>query len=149
MDAPRPIDKFRMLEGVLASRLSDASTPGEVVRQAVDALGRSGTRSVHEVTQRVGLSQRRFIEVFKTRVGLTPKLFHRVRRFQRAVAHVQRAEATDWSDLAVDLGFFDQSHLIRDFAEFSGFSPAEFARHLRELERRGAHLKRHHLPLAD
>src|SRR5262245_49978262 len=92
--ATRPVDKFRVLEGVLASRLSDTSTDSDVVRFAVDALSRSGARRVHEVTQRVGLSQRRFIEVFKTRVGLTPKLFHRVRRFQRVVAHVQRVAAT-------------------------------------------------------
>jgi AraC-like DNA-binding protein len=54
----------------------------------------------------------------------------------------------EWSHLAVDCGFFDQSHLIRDFVEFSGFSPAEFARHLQALDQRGIHLKRHHLPLA-
>ncbi len=145
--ANRPMDKFRVLEDALASRLSDAWTHRDLVRFAVDALSRSGARRVDEVTRRVGLSQRRFIEVFKTRVGLTPKLFHRVRRFQRVVAHVQRAAATDWCDLALDLGFFDQSHLIRDFGEFSGFSPAEFARHLQELEQRRTHLKRHHLPL--
>jgi len=147
-NAPRPSDKFRVLEAMLVARLSSVSMQGDVVRFAVDALSRLGVTTVHDVTQRVGVSHRRFIEVFKTHVGLTPKLFHRVRRFQRVVAHVQRAATLEWSHLAVDFGFFDQSHLIRDFGEFSGFSAAEFARHLHELERRGVHLKRHHLPLA-
>jgi AraC-like DNA-binding protein len=142
-----PIDKFRVLEAMLVARLSGFSMQGDVVRFAVDALSRSGATTVHDVTQRVGLSHRRFIEVFKTKVGLTPKLFHRVQRFQRILAHVRRAPVPKWSHLAVDCGFFDQSHLIRDFVEFSGFSPGEFARHLQELERRGVHLKRHHLPL--
>jgi AraC-like DNA-binding protein len=96
----------------------------------------------------VGLSQRRFIEVFKTEVGLTPKLLHRVQRFQRVLALARRATAPDWSRLALDCGYFDQSHLIRDFVAFSGFSPAEFLRHQQVLQRRGIHLKRNHLPLA-
>jgi methylphosphotriester-DNA--protein-cysteine methyltransferase len=144
----RPIERFRSLEAVLGARLSGASRHDDVVRFAVDALSRSDASTVHAVTQRVGLSHRRFIEVFEARVGLTPKLFHRVRRFQRVLAHAQRAAAPVWSHLAVDFGFFDQSHLIRDFAQFSGFSPAQLAKHLQELERQGVHLKRHHLPLA-
>jgi AraC-like DNA-binding protein len=147
-NAARFLDKFRVLESILMSRLSVAARQGDVVWFAVDALSGSGATTVHEVTQRVGLSHRRFIEVFKRQVGLTPKLFHRVQRFQRILAHVRHAQALEWSHLAVDCGFFDQSHLIRDFAEFSGFSPAESARHLQALERRGVHLKRHHLPLS-
>ncbi|PYN82834.1 MAG: AraC family transcriptional regulator [Candidatus Rokuibacteriota bacterium] len=147
-NATRPIDKFRVLEAMLVTRLRRLSIQGDVVQYALDALSRSGATTVHDVTQRVGLSHRRFIQVFKAQVGLTPKLFYRVQRFQRILAHVRRVPALEWSHLAVDCGFFDQSHLIRDFVEFSGFSPAEFAGHLQELERRGVHLKRHHLPLA-
>jgi AraC-like DNA-binding protein len=146
-NARRPIDKFRVLEAMLVARLRRPSVRGDVVQVALDALGRSGATTVHAVTQRVGLSHRRFVEMFKAQVGLTPKLYHRVQRFQRILAHVRRAPSVEWSRLAVDGGFFDQSHLIRDFVEFSGFSPAEFARHLQELDRRGVHLKRHHLPL--
>jgi AraC-like DNA-binding protein len=147
-NATHPLDKFRVLEAILAARLSGAAMQGDVVRFAVGAFSRSGGTTVHDVIQCVGLSHRRFIELFKTQVGLTPKLFHRVQRFHRILAHVRHAPALEWSHLAVDCGFFDQSHLIRDFVEFSGFSPAEFARHLQALERRGVHLKRHHLPLA-
>jgi hypothetical protein len=49
---------------------------------------------------------------------------------------------------AVDSGFFDQAHLMRDFVEFSGFSPEDFARRHRAVQQRGAHLKRNHVPLA-
>lgn len=145
--ATSPIDKFRILEATLAARLSGPSRHHDAVRFAVDAFSRSSAATVRAVTERVGLSHRRFIEVFKTEVGLTPKLFYRVQRFQRILASMRRVSAPSWSRLALDCGFFDQSHLIRDFIEFSGFSPAEFDRHLHELERRGVHLKRHHLPL--
>ena len=146
-NATRPTDKFRVLEATLSARLAGASMHGDALQFALETLSREAVTTVHDVTQRVGLSHRRFIEVFKADVGLTPKLFQRVKRFQRVVAHIQRAPAPEWSRLAVDCGFFDQSHLIRDFVEFSGFSPADFADHLHELQRRGVHLKRHHLPL--
>jgi AraC-like DNA-binding protein len=148
ISATRPIDKFRVLEAILFARLRSASTQRPVVRFAVDRLSRSGAPAVRALSEEVGLSHRRFIEVFKTHVGLTPKLFQRVQRFQRLLAVARRAPTREWSDLALDGGFYDQSHLIRDFVELSGFSPAELSRHLQQLERRGVHLKRHHLPLA-
>jgi len=118
-----PIDKFRVLEAALVARLSGPSLHGDAVRFAVGVLGRPGVTTVHAVTQHVGLSHRRFIEVFKTQVGLPPKLFHRVRRFQRIVAHVRQAAEPEWSHLAVDCGFFDQSHLIGDSSNSRASAP--------------------------
>jgi AraC-like DNA-binding protein len=129
--------------------LSAPAVRNGAVRFALDALGGSSPTTVRNVCDRVGLSHRRFIEVFKAEVGLTPKLFHRVQRFQRILALAREYRAPDWSRLALDCGFFDQSHLIRDFVEFSGFSPEDFARHYDAVQRRGFHLKRHHLPLAE
>ena len=135
--ATAPIDKFRVLEAALLARLSGSVIRHGAVRFALHAFGGSNPTTVRDVSERVGLSQRRFSEVFKTEVGLTPKLLHRVQRFQRVLALARRATAPDWSRLALDCGFFDQSHLIRDFVAFSGFSPAEFLRHQQVLQRRG------------
>jgi transcriptional regulator GlxA family with amidase domain len=74
----------------------------------------------------VGLSRRRLIQVFAAEVGLTPKLFSRVVRFQRAREIVDHAATPNWAKLAVDCGYCDQSHLIRDFQEFSGLSPTDY-----------------------
>jgi len=133
--ATAPIDKFRVLEAALLARLSGSVIRHGAVRFALHAFGGSNPTTVRDVSERVGLSQRRFSEVFKTEVGLTPTL-------------ARRATAPDWSRLALDCGSFDQSHLIRDFVAFSGFSPAEFLRHQQALQRRGIHLKRNRLPLA-
>jgi AraC-like DNA-binding protein len=146
--ATTPMDTFRVVEAALLERLSGPLRPRDAVRFALDALSRSGSVTVRDVTARVGLSHRWFVEVFKTEVGLTPKRFHRVRRLQHMLAFARRATAPEWSRLAVDGGFFDQSHLIHEFARCSGFTPAKLARHLHELRERGVHLKRNHLPLA-
>jgi transcriptional regulator GlxA family with amidase domain len=81
---------------------------------------------VRDLARRVGLSQRRFIQLFTAEVGLTPKLYGRVRRFQRARELVRKATEPDWAAVALECGFFDQSHLIRDFGEFSGLSPVAY-----------------------
>jgi methylphosphotriester-DNA--protein-cysteine methyltransferase len=146
--ARRPIDRFRILEAALRTRLAAASPHAAMVRFAAEQLGGASGSTVRAVRDQVSLSHRRFIEVFARHVGLTPKRFHRIQRFQRILRRVQQCPAdVDWGDLAAACGFFDQSHLIRDCAELSGFRPAELARHLEEIARRGIHLKRHHLPL--
>ena len=91
---------------------------------ALETFGRTGGRArVRDFAEAVGLSQRRFMEVFTAEDGLTPKLFSRVQRLQQALA--RRTPAPEWAQLASDCGYFDQSHLIRDFVEFSGYSLAD------------------------
>jgi AraC-like DNA-binding protein len=82
--------------------------------------------AISEVSGRTGLSRRRFIRMFDDQVGLTPKLFCRVRRFHQAVRLVARGGPIRWAQLSLDCGYFDQAHFIRDFTEFCGFSPSAY-----------------------
>ena len=82
--------------------------------------------TVREAAKDLGLSQRRFIQVFKEEVGLTPKLFSRIQRFQQTRSLIRLNRSLNWAALALDFGYFDQSHLIREFLEFSGLSPADY-----------------------
>ena len=85
--------------------------------------------------------------MFTTEVGLAPKLFGRVQRFQHAADLSQHAAKVDWAQLAFECGYFDQSHLIHEFVEFSGVSPADYWQRLKAFDRAGTYVKRHHLPL--
>jgi AraC-like DNA-binding protein len=67
-------------------------------------------------------------QVFAAQVGLSPKLFSRILRFQRARAMADQIKRLDWAQLASTCGYFDQSHLINDFQEFSGLSATEYLR---------------------
>jgi AraC-like DNA-binding protein len=95
--------------------------------------------TVSGVMERIGLSQRRFIELFRDQVGLTPKAFCRVRRFQRVLESVHRRSGVDWAQVALDGGYYDQAHLIHDFQDFSGLTPATY------LARATEHLN--HVPM--
>ncbi len=84
------------------------------------------TTSVARVTHEVGLSAKRFIERFKIDVGMTPKRYCRIRRFQRALARANGGRLVDWTRVALDCGYFDQAHFIHDFRSFAGLTPTEY-----------------------
>jgi AraC-like DNA-binding protein len=84
------------------------------------------TITVAAVTDRVGLSAKRFIERFKAEVGMTPKRYCRVRRFQRALTETDGSTQVDWTSVALDCGYFDQAHFIHDFRAFSGITPTAY-----------------------
>ncbi|MEA2559921.1 MAG: hypothetical protein QOH06_1425 [Acidobacteriota bacterium] len=127
--APTPAKRFSLMEDALLSRLRCPPEHHAAVPVALDAFEPAGAEMrVRDVARRVGLSQRRFIQVFAAEVGMTPKLYCRVRRFQRARGLAGKAAVPDWARVAVDCGYFDQSHLIRDFLAFSGLTPADYIR---------------------
>ena len=78
------------------------------------------------MTSEVGLSPKRFIQLFRDEVGLPPKLFGRVRRFQSVVNRVFGRTAVDWVDEALQSGYYDQSHFAHDFREFTGLTPGAY-----------------------
>src|SRR5262245_26499025 len=145
-----PVERFRLLEQALLKRLAVPPRHHRAVRMGLDLLRRThGRARIGDIARAVDLSQRRFSEVFAAEVGLTPKLFGRVQRFQHAIASSRHATEVDWARLAIECGYFDQAHLIHEFVEFSGVSPADFWRRQNWLEFAGVHIKRHHLPLVD
>jgi AraC-like DNA-binding protein len=138
--ARAPVERFRILEETLLASLRATPARQRAMHFALERLGHGGS-SVGDVAAELALSRRRFVELFTSDVGITPKLFGRVRRFQRALAMAELAPVPDWPQLALACGYFDQSHMIRDFVDFSGFPPATLLRH------RGARVKEHHVAL--
>ena len=74
----------------------------------------------------IGITRKALIEAFKRQVGLTPKKFARVMRFQQVLNDVASAARINWAEIAQRCGYYDQAHFGRDFKEFSGFSPREY-----------------------
>ena len=140
--------RFRVVEEALLRWLGEgqATAPHPAVREAVRRLGGSphatspvipyatspGAR-VARIAADVGLSPRRFTQVFQDAVGLTPKRYGRVRRFREVLRRVAGRRETDWAGLAAASGYYDQPHLIREFVALAGVTPVAY------LQRRGAY----------
>lgn len=129
-EAATPREKFRLVEEMLIRRLRQPVKVHAAVPMALNVFGQmGGGLSVREAAREAGLSQRQFIRVFTDYVGLTPKFFCRILRFQRARALADASTRLNWAHLAAAAGYFDQSHLIHEFQELCGLSPAEYLAH--------------------
>jgi AraC-like DNA-binding protein len=78
---------------------------------------------VGAVASWLGVSTRQLERRFKSRVGMSPKHFARIARFQRVFRAVE-VSGTGWVDAAAKCGYYDQAHLIRDFRDLAGQAPA-------------------------
>lgn len=129
--------QFLVLERYLTRKLTNAAPIHPAVRFAVEQLSREGAvGSIRRIQLDTGLSHTRFIQLFRENVGLTPKLFCRVRRFQTLLDRIGKGRPVNWAELAVDCGYFDQAHLIRDFRAFAGITPLEYSRAMPNSESR-------------
>lgn len=126
--APTPELKFHVLEEMLLARVCRSRfAPHRAVEFAIRQFQHPAPRvTVEYLTRQIGLSRRRFAEIFRERVGVTPKLYYRIQRFQKAVRQIGRAEEVDWPEVALNCGYFDQSHFINDFHRFSGINPTTY-----------------------
>lgn len=125
-------ERFQILEQTLLRRPFRDREPHPAVPESLDLIQRTN-QPVGRIARQLGLSHRRFIQLFTRYVGMTPKLFSRVWRFQKAWKDVRSGERVEWSDLAARSGYFDQSHLIRDFTAFSGMTPTDLLRHRMDI----------------
>ena len=140
-------ERFQLLEEALLSRLRPSVEQHYAVSAALEMFGKNqGGPRVRETAKYLGLSQRRFIQVFKAEVGMTPKLFSRIQRFQQARTFIEQNPSIHWVDLAVDFGYFDQSHFIGEFLEFAGLSPTDYVNRQQRFIKPNIQVKRYNLP---
>lgn len=85
-----------------------------------------GNISINRICDSLGLTRQHLARLFRQYVGIGPKQFARVIRFQTLLKNVRHSSKINWADEAVMLGYYDQAHLISDFREFSGTSPEKF-----------------------
>jgi AraC-like DNA-binding protein len=111
----------------LAAVLGERARPGETDRRIAHAAARlCAGAGVAEVARELDVSERSLRRSFASRTGLTPKRYARIARLQRVLA-ASHAGA-DWARLATELGYFDQAHLVNDFRDLLGTTPAAYVR---------------------
>jgi AraC-like DNA-binding protein len=119
-DAPEHASISR-LEAALLQRL--APNRDRRVDAAIDRIV-GGESRIDELAKDIGISRQHLARQFRHHVGVSPKTFARVMRFRRLLANVPRDP--DWAEVALEHGYYDQSHLIDEFRELAGDTPAAF-----------------------
>jgi AraC-like DNA-binding protein len=120
------------LEAALLRQAARAESPGataDIPGMAAWIIRRGGQVGVEQLAERAGVSRQHLTRVFRQTVGVTPKMYCRLVRFQSALAYATPRGELDWAQVAAELGYADQSHLIAEFREFSSLTPERLRQH--------------------
>lgn len=117
------------LQSMLVRRTTP-NRPEATAERGVALMRSSGGRlSVADVASALGVGERRLQQLFVRDVGLTPRAFRRLARLQACIRSLRSATRPRWSQMAVDMGFYDQAHLANEFRALSGLTPSAFLEH--------------------
>lgn len=123
-ETPGFAERIRTIEGHFTRMLPALGTPDLVAFAANRLFAGNGVQRVATMASQSGLSRRQFERRFLAQVGIHPKLYARIIRFNAAVDHKLQWRSDAWSRIANDRGFYDQMHLVRDCRAFTGESPS-------------------------
>lgn len=125
-----------ILKTAIAGRLEPGICFDTNTRLVQSAARRLASRNVASVAEDLGISERHLRRVFHEVIGLSPKTFFKLMRFERALKAAKDGWDLSWSDIAVGAGYYDQAHLIADFRSIAGATPREFLAEMSSQNRR-------------
>jgi AraC-like DNA-binding protein len=108
----------------LVKRVKKAERPIDKISRII--LQNPSGVSLDWLADQACLCQRQFYRQFVEREGISPKLYARIARFEKAMKLKNANPTKDWFTIAVDLGYYDYRHLVRDFKEFTNLAPNAF-----------------------
>jgi AraC-like DNA-binding protein len=116
--------RFDIVEAFLADGLLKPEHAPSPTSWAFERLVQTGgVERIEAVAAKLGWSRKHLVARFHEEIGLAPKTVARVARFNRALLRARRGGGDGWAELAIECGYFDQSHFVRDFKTFAGDSP--------------------------
>ena len=121
--------RFLILENFLITKFVSKMELNPCVEFAVREMAeRPDALNIARMNDKIGYSQKHFTEMFRKQVGVNPKAYLKIMRFQKAVRTIDASDDIDWGAVALKCGFYDQAHFINDFKHFSGFTPEQYAK---------------------
>jgi AraC-like DNA-binding protein len=127
-ESATPEARLRCLEEFLREKFACRLSRHPIVDFALLSFERApGLATVREVARSTGWSERRFSQVFREQVGFSPKAWTRILRFQRTVQQLHAGLEVPWAEMALDCGYYDQSHFANEFRAFSGIDATTYS----------------------
>jgi AraC-like DNA-binding protein len=117
--------RVNLVSQFLISKLSRSKPRREIIRSIKHVVGSNGDINVEQLAEACALSKRQFERIFKIYSGFSPKLYSRIIRFNATIS-IYKKDTPSLTDIAYEFGYYDQSHFIQDFKEFSGYNPRAY-----------------------
>jgi AraC-like DNA-binding protein len=119
--------RFALVDDFISTRLAEGRTPTTSMVWAWHQLQQAGGGlGIGALAAELGCSQKHLIAQFHEQIGLPPKTLARILRFRHALRCLEHSGDVRWSEIALDCGYYDQAHFIREFRAFTGSAPGDF-----------------------
>lgn len=119
-------EKFNLTKDWLLKRYVEQKAPSTDLLDFIEKLQKEPVSKFNEIIESYPYTQKQLIQHFKKYVGITPKYYQRILRFNEILKLIHNKEKVSWADVAYSCNYADQSHFIKEFYLFSGFNPQEF-----------------------
>jgi AraC-like DNA-binding protein len=129
-EAASPEQMASIVEAVLLANVADAEACSRMQRAAGVLLKTKGRSDLSDVSSAAGLSARSWRRHFSCEIGVSPKRYLRMLRLRHAIVLKRVAPARSWTQVGLEAGYYDQSHLIAEFRAMCGSAPSDFIREL-------------------
>ncbi len=127
MSMASPEERLLKLESFLLQQAKRSLEANRLITFAVHQLQHSPQfLAIRDLANTIGITQKHLISQFEKVVGLRPKSFARVCKFQNVVNLLEQQQEIQWATLAADCGYYDQAHFIHEFQTFSGLKPSAY-----------------------
>lgn len=120
--------KFQLVDKWLMDRYDERKTASRDLLVFIDKLREEPVCKLKQIIKTYPSTQKQLILHFKKYLGVTPKHYQRIMRFNEILKSIQSKEKISWADIAYNCDYSDQSHFIKEFFFFSGLNPQEFIR---------------------
>ncbi|CAN5506675.1 response regulator transcription factor [soil metagenome] len=125
--------RIEILEQYLLDIFCKSNASIDIVDYALSMIMKNnGNISIEDLSDHLCISMRHFRRRFTEKIGLSPKFYARIKRFNH-IMHLSETSPANWADLVFRGGYYDQAHFIHDFHSLSGKSPSEFFNYNRHL----------------
>lgn len=129
-------ERIKILQDFLLGQLETVKRKLSIIDEAIYFIDhKNGMLTIDEVLSRFKISRRYLEKKFLEKVGISPKLYARIKRFAYLSNKVVHNQEVDWQDIVFENGFHDQSHLVKDYKAFNQMNPSEYYQKHRELIR--------------
>lgn len=126
LEADSPEQRIAVLEAGLLRFAEGRLETNPTVDHALALLSGPPDLTIADLRQRLGFSHRHLVHLFDKHVGISPKFFSRLRKFQDVIQALEREEKVSWTRVAHESGYYDQAHFINEFRKFSGLAPVSY-----------------------
>lgn len=123
LEARSDFERMHLVEKFLLSRIGSVDSHPWFDAAIAEIMRSRGMVRVEQLAGKINLSSRQLEREFRAKAGLSPKALARIIRFQNLLRLVGESNLREWATLALAGGYADQSHMVREFRDFSGQSP--------------------------